>query len=53
MSVTLALILVPTLCYASAALIYLHQANWPLAIAYSGYAWANLGLMWVDVMLKK
>lgn len=45
---TFALILVPTACYACAACLYAWQANWPLAIVYSGYFWANLGLLWLD-----
>lgn len=48
-----ALILVPTGCYALAALIYAWQKNWPLAITYSGYAWANCGLLWLDRMMAK
>jgi hypothetical protein len=46
--VSFALILVPTGCYALAACIYGWQRNWPLAITYSGYAWANCGLLWLD-----
>ena len=46
------LILIPTLCYSSAAAMYAWQKNWPLAITYSGYAWANLGLLWMDRLMK-
>lgn len=49
---TALLIIVPTLCYAGAAGMYLWQKNWPLAITYSGYAWANLGLLWLDRAMK-
>jgi hypothetical protein len=43
-----ALILIPTGCYTLAACIYGWKRNWPLAITYSGYAWANVGLLWLD-----
>jgi hypothetical protein len=52
-SVTFALILIPTACYSLAALIYATQKNWPLAITYSGYAWANCGLLWLDRLMAK
>lgn len=45
---TAALILIPTACYALACAVYAWQGNWPLAIVYSGYAWANAGLLWLD-----
>jgi hypothetical protein len=48
-----ALIIFPGLCYAMAACIYAHQKNWPLAITYSGYAWANVGLYWLDRLMAK
>jgi hypothetical protein len=48
-----ALILIPTGCYSLAALIYAWDKNWPLAITYSGYAWANCGLLWLDQLLTK
>lgn len=46
------LILIPTLCYSSAAAMYAWQNNWPLAITYSGYAIGNIGLMWLDRLMK-
>jgi hypothetical protein len=46
--VTFALILIPTACYSLAALMYAWQQNWPLVIVYSGYAWANCGLLMLD-----
>ena len=45
---TLWLILIPTLCYSAAALLYGWQKNWPLVIVYSGYAFANCGLLMLD-----
>jgi hypothetical protein len=53
MSVTAALIVVPTACYAAAALMYGWHRNWPLAIVYSGYTWANAGLFWLDRLQAK
>jgi len=50
---TASLIVIPTLCYVGAALTYGWQKNWPLAITYSGYAWANLGLLWMDRLMTK
>ena len=44
------LITIPTICYALAAMAYGFQKNWPMVIVYSGYAWANLGLAWLDRM---
>jgi hypothetical protein len=46
--VTFALVLIPTACYLAAACIYGWQRNWPLAITYSGYAFANCGLLMLD-----
>jgi hypothetical protein len=51
--VSFALILIPTLCYAGAAVMYGLQKNWALAITYSGYMWANCGLLWLDRMMAK
>lgn len=48
-----ALILIPTACYALAAMIYAAQKNWPLVIVYTGYAWANCGLLWLDRLMPK
>lgn len=53
MSTSFWMILIPTLCYSGAAVMYAWQANWPLTITYSGYAWANVGLLWMDVLLQK
>jgi hypothetical protein len=53
MTWTFCLIAIPTLCYAAAAVSYGLQSNWPLAITYSGYAWANLGLLALDRLMAK
>jgi hypothetical protein len=47
------LILVPTACYGLAAGLYAMQKNWPMVIVYSGYAWANMGLLWLDKLMNK
>lgn len=53
MTATAALVLIPGICYALAAGLYLSQANWPLAIVYSGYAFSNCGLLWLDRLMAK
>jgi hypothetical protein len=50
---TFLFILVPTVCYAAAAAVYAWKGNYPLAITYSGYAWANVGLLWLDRLMVK
>lgn len=52
MTVTAALIVIPGLCYALAACMYLAQKNWALAIVYSGYSWANVGLLVIDLKMQ-
>ena len=47
------MILIPTICYSVAAGIYALSRNWPLVIVYSGYAWANCGLLWLDRLMAK
>lgn len=47
------LLLVPTAAYALAAVVYGIQKNWPLVIVYSGYAWANVGLLWLDKLMAR
>lgn len=49
MTWTFALIVIPTGCYTLAAIFYGRQGNWPLAITYSGYAFANIGLLMLDI----
>jgi hypothetical protein len=46
-------VLVPTLCYAGAAVYYLYIQNMPMVIIYSGYAWANVGLLWIELLRTK
>lgn len=41
-------VLVPTLCYAGASVSYGLKKDWPMSIVYSGYAWANIGLLWLE-----
>lgn len=53
MSWSFSLILVPTACYALAAGVYAFQRNWPMVIVYSGYAWANCGLLALDRLMAK
>ncbi len=48
MNITFWLVLIPTLCYAGAMLMYFWKGDAPMAIVYSGYAWANVGLLWLD-----
>ena len=43
------LIAIPTACYAAAAVVYGVKGNWPLAVVYVGYAFANTGLLALDL----
>lgn len=43
------LILIPTGCYLAASVSYGLQRNWPLAVVYAGYAFANTGLLALDL----
>lgn len=52
MSLSFWLILVPAVSYAGATLVYGAQKNWPLAIMYSGYAWAAVGALWLDRVMQ-
>ena len=52
LSLSAVLILIPGVCYALAAGVYLMEQNWPLMIVYSGYSWSNVGLLWIDAKLK-
>lgn len=45
-------ILIPTACYAAQSLQYAWAKNWPLAIVYCGYSFANCGLLWLDKLAK-
>jgi len=53
MTPTAALIVIPGICYAVAACIYALNKNWPLAIVYSGYFWAQCGLVYLDRVMAK
>ena len=53
MTITGLLIIIPTLCYGLAAGLYLLKSNWPLAIVYTGYSLANVGLLWLDKLTSK
>jgi len=46
-------VLVPTLCYAAASGVYLFRGDAPMAIVYSGYAWANIGLIWLETVKNR
>ena len=47
------LIAIPGACYLLAAILYAMQRNWPLAITYFGYCFANCGLFWLDRMIAR
>lgn len=47
------LLLIPTAAYVLAAIVYCFGGNFPLAITYSGYAWANVGLLWLDRLMSR
>lgn len=46
------LILIPGVCYGLAAVAYAFGKNWPMVIVYSGYAFSNCGLYWLDSLMK-
>ncbi len=52
MSLAAWFVIVPTLSYAGAASVYAWQKNWPMVIVYSGYAFANTGLLLIDIQAK-
>jgi hypothetical protein len=47
------LILIPTICYGLAGMAYAFQKNWPMFIVYTGYAFANCGLLALDVQMRR
>jgi uncharacterized protein involved in cysteine biosynthesis len=47
------LLLIPTIAYVLAAMAYSFKGNWPLAVTYFGYAFANCGLLALDVQLAQ
>lgn len=50
---TAALVIIPGLCYLLASLVYASQKNLPLSVVYFGYFIGNVGLLWLDLTLKK
>jgi hypothetical protein len=46
------LLCVPTVAYALAAVVYGAKGNWPLSVVYVGYAFANCGLLALDLRSK-
>lgn len=44
-----ALILLPTLCYAGAAVAYGIRGDWYSVVIFSGYAWANCGFLAIEL----
>jgi hypothetical protein len=53
MSWSFCLLLIPTISYLLAAMVYASQRNWPLAIVYWHYMGANVGLLWLDRVMSK
>lgn len=53
MSLSFYLLLIPAIAYLLATMAYASQKNWPLAIMYSGYAWAACGALWLDRLMAK
>lgn len=52
MSWSFYLLLVPTIAYGLAAVVYGLQKNWPLMIVYYHYMGANFGLLWLDRIMQ-
>jgi hypothetical protein len=46
------LIAIPTICYGAAGVVYAMKGNWPLCVTFSGYMWANFGLLALDLQAK-
>lgn len=53
MTVTFWLVVIPTICYTLASGLYFWKGDVPLGITYSGYAWANVGLLWIDFLRRQ
>lgn len=49
MSWPLALIAVPTLCYAGAAVAFALARDWPQVVIFSGYSLANCGFLAIEI----
>lgn len=45
-----AFLIIPGLCYAIASGFYAVRADWPMAAVYFGYAWAQCGLVALEIM---
>lgn len=44
--ISAALVVIPTLCYAGVAWNEWTRANGPMCVTFTGYAFANIGLIW-------
>lgn len=53
MSWAFLLIAIPTACYLGAAVAYGIRGEWPNAIIFSGYFWANCGFLAIELMRAK
>jgi ABC-type multidrug transport system permease subunit len=41
------------LVYASNAVLYATRGEWPWVVAYAGYAFANIGLIWAAIWMRQ
>jgi hypothetical protein len=46
------LVLLPTVCYAGAAVSYGIHRDWPSVVIFAGYAIANCGFLAIELMRK-
>ena len=53
MTVARLFILIPGLCYLAEACVCAWQRDWPMVIVYSGYAFANVGLLLLDTRMTQ
>jgi hypothetical protein len=53
MTPTAALIIIPGVAYLLAAILYGWQGKWPQCITFAGYAFSNIGLLWLDRLMAK
>lgn len=53
MSLSFVFVLIPTICYGGASIVYGMQRNWPMSVVYLGYMVANLGLLALDRIMSK
>lgn len=47
------LVLIPTLCYAGAAVAYWQMKDWPYVVVFAGYSLANCGFLAIELMRAK